>query len=131
MMGAVVHAALLRRLNQVKKDAFGTIELANNDHEAAEAQLNTLIEYSWVAVDLLADLSNYKLAREQAEAILGARKNQKKTRDVWNAYLKQVKQLAPFPIIEHIRDKRMLLHPVTNDVDGALLFKRAPSRRYH
>lgn len=232
-LGEAVHAAILQRLCQVKQEAFGTLELANNDHKAANAQLANLIEYSWVAVDLLDDLSNYRTVRERAEAILGARKNthffaavtwgnhmdkssidgqresvippwyfvprQGKERDanarklydrykaklherlsavdllkrlawsgkeqnaqpnplplmlstshiaatpfleplkdafekmsendkreihrLWDTYLQRVEALGPSSIIEHIRDKRMQLNPVTGDVDGALLFK--------
>ncbi len=71
-LGKQIYKAIQDRLDDVKKKAFGNVELANS--VTASRQIEHLVEYSWVAVSYTHE-SEYPQARERAEAILGARKH--------------------------------------------------------
>lgn len=71
-LGTDVKAAIDRRLESIRQDAFGNIHGELND-SAAQQQIADLVEYYWVTVPL-ADESSYPAARSQVEALMAARK---------------------------------------------------------
>jgi CRISPR-associated protein Cmr2 len=71
-LGNAVKAAIDNRLSEVKKEVFSPLGLLED--EAVKAQIDHLVEYSWVLVPFNGE-TTYEQARKRAEAILGARKN--------------------------------------------------------
>lgn len=69
-----VHAAIFERLHQLRNLAYA--DLGKFDQEAAEAQVDDLVEYLWVALPF--DGSNYATTLDKLEALMAARKS---TRD--------------------------------------------------
>jgi CRISPR-associated protein Cmr2 len=69
-----VHDAIFERLHQLRELAYA--DLGKFDREIAEAQVDDLVEYLWVALPF--DGSNYAAILDNLEALMAARKN---TRD--------------------------------------------------
>lgn len=69
--GELVRGEVRERLEHLRKNAFGKIIGAYNGNLATE-QLDDLLEFYWVSVTFDQD---YSRARDQAEALLAARKN--------------------------------------------------------
>jgi CRISPR-associated protein Cmr2 len=70
--GTLVQAAIDKRLQELRKDAFDHIR-GGFDQALAERQLQDLVEYYWVSVTLN-DAGAYADARRMADVLLDARK---------------------------------------------------------
>lgn len=72
-VATAVRLAIERRLIELRDEAFKRIVKEPLFlHERARAQITDLIEIQWASAPLIGD---YRAARQQAEALLGARKN--------------------------------------------------------
>ena len=70
-MGEKVREAIDERLNTIKNWAYAGMQ--DYDEQVAKAQVDDLVEYSWVALPF--DGTNYPETRETLEALMAARKN--------------------------------------------------------
>ena len=75
----VIKKAVQQRLEAIRQDAFGHVS-GSFDRKTAEAQVDDLLEYFWVAVPT--NGVSYAAAREQAEALMAARKSTRDFRPV-------------------------------------------------
>ena len=75
-MGEKAHSAIKDRLTKIKNLAYTNLQSQNYHEQVAQAQINDLVEYSWVAVPY--DGTNYEKKRKELETLMAARKN---TRD--------------------------------------------------
>jgi CRISPR-associated protein Cmr2 len=67
-----VEKAVRKRLETIRQDAFDHVS-GPFDREIAEAQVDDLLEYFWIAVPV--EGISYATAREQTEALMAARKS--------------------------------------------------------
>ncbi len=72
-LGRDVYDAIRARLLKFRTEAKGFRELPEADQKTADAQLNDLVEYFWVALPF--QEGRYKVTRENLEALMAARKN--------------------------------------------------------
>jgi len=75
-MGKEVRKAINDRLTTIKKRAYANIQPQDYYEQVAQAQVDDLVEYSWVAVSY--DGNYYAKKRKELEDLMAARKN---TRD--------------------------------------------------
>ena len=71
-LAGVVYAAIQTRLQEFRKDAKGFSKLLDAERGIADAQLEDLVEFFWVALPYSGD---YNAVREKVEALMAARKN--------------------------------------------------------
>lgn len=72
-LGEKVEKAISKRLHEIKNEASKKLNGLLDNAEMAEAQLDDLVEYYWVAVPY--EAPNYAHARKKLEALMAARKN--------------------------------------------------------
>lgn len=70
-----IRQAMQDRIEQIREQAYKGLKRIHIDEHAAKKQVTDLIEFYWAAYPVLDDLSDYAVAREEAEALLAARKN--------------------------------------------------------
>jgi CRISPR-associated protein Cmr2 len=72
-LGDKVYQAILRRLHDIKTKAYKHLKGSLTDPKKAEAQIDDLVEYYWVAVPY--EEPYYDAARDRLETLMAARKN--------------------------------------------------------
>lgn len=70
-----IRQAMQDRLEEIREQAYKGLKSTHIDEQAAKKQVADLIEFYWAAYPVKGDLSDYAVAREEAEALLAARKN--------------------------------------------------------
>ncbi|MFD3164293.1 type III-B CRISPR-associated protein Cas10/Cmr2 [Herpetosiphon sp. NSE202] len=65
--------ALIARLNEIREGAFAKVN-GEIERERAIDQINSLVEFNWVALPLASD-DTYRATRQQLEHLMAARKN--------------------------------------------------------
>jgi len=78
-LAEVIKKAVQQRLEAIRQDAFEHVS-GSFDRKTAEAQVDDLLEYFWVAVPT--NGVSYAAARDQAEALMAARKSTRDFRPV-------------------------------------------------
>lgn len=77
-MGNKVYKALLKRLHDIRDEAFINLSVLSSkdfDESAANKQIDDLIEYFWAALPYPDNNDTYEKVRERLEALMAARKN--------------------------------------------------------
>jgi CRISPR-associated protein Cmr2 len=69
-LGEAVKEAILKRLREIREEAYSKVT-GTFDHETAKLQVDDMLEFFWAACPVS---GNYHQAREQAEALMAARK---------------------------------------------------------
>lgn len=72
-LGEEVYRAILHRLHDIKTEAYEHLKGPLTDSLKAEAQIDDLVEYFWVAVPFVEH--QYASARNRLETLMAARKN--------------------------------------------------------
>lgn len=70
-----IRQAMQDRLEAIRAQAYKDLKSNYIDEQAAKKQVADLVEFYWAAYPVKDDLSDYTVAREEAEALLAARKN--------------------------------------------------------
>ncbi len=85
-LSTLVHEAVLKRLHEIRDEAYTKITLPQGNRTRAEAQIDDLVEFLWVALPY--DEKDYEGTRQQLEALMAARKNTRDfTRVTWGDYI--------------------------------------------
>jgi CRISPR-associated protein Cmr2 len=70
-----IRQAMQNRLEEIREQAYKGLNGKYFDEQAAKKQVADLVEFYWAACPVKEDLSDYPIAREEAEALLAARKH--------------------------------------------------------
>lgn len=107
--GEKVREAVIMQLRDIRDDTYK--QLGNFDKPTANAQIEDLVEFFWVALPY--DSKHYKDIRENVEALMAARKNTRDfSRVVWGSSRQkssidgQLESVIP----EQLRDKKNYLY---------------------
>ncbi len=85
-LSTLVHEAVLKRLHEIRDEAYKNITLPEKNRTRAEAQIEDLVEFLWVALPY--NEKDYVGTRQQLEALMAARKNTRNfTRVTWEDYI--------------------------------------------
>ena len=85
-LSMLVHGAISKRLHEIRDEAYKEITLPDPIRPRAEAQIDDLVEFLWVALPYKEP--DYEGTRQQLEALMAARKNTRDfTRVTWGDYI--------------------------------------------
>lgn len=85
-LSTLVHEAISKRLHEIRDEAYKKITLTKANRTRAEAQIDDLVEFLWVALPY--NEKDYEGTRQQSEALMAARKNTRDFKRVtWGDYL--------------------------------------------
>jgi CRISPR-associated protein Cmr2 len=85
-LSILIRRAFSKRLHEIRDEAYKNITLPGANQTRAEAQIDDLVEFLWVASPY--DEKDYQGTRQQLEALMAARKNTRDfTRVTWGDYI--------------------------------------------